>query len=282
MRFVIRGSRVPAPPPAPSNLNIHSVRLADLGRAESGCYRLEGRAITRKQLTLRQQAWFRSPFAIITLAVLVLIFYWTLYPFDFHVGRSATGPWRTLVSTFRTRAERTDIVANILLFIPLGFFAMQSLRRRPVWWDAAVATAGGALLSTGIELAQFYDRGRQSSLSDVYSNAAGACLGAAAGVLWYRRFQLPAAGRPGKGSFEILLLACWLAYRLYPYDLGLNLQEFWHGIQPLIDTKALPFLELYRHVAVWLVVALLIEAVAGARRWLFALVVVPAVLASGA
>ena len=240
-----------------------------------------GRTGISELFKLPHQAWVRSRFAIITLAVLVLILYWTLYPFEFHAAGSAGGPWHKLFSTFRTRGERDDIVANILLFVPLGFFLMLSLPR-PRWWDAAVATAGAALLSTTIELLQFYDEGRQTTLSDVYSNATGACLGAAVGVLCYRKLKTAAAAGSGRGVFEVLLLACWLGYRLYPYDIVLNFRKFRHGVQPLIDLRTLPDFTWLSHFAVWLAVALLVETVAGSAtlRWVFAVVVVPGMLAA--
>ena len=70
-----------------------------------------------------------------------------------------------------------------------------------------MAAAGAALLSTTIELLQFYDKGRQTTLSDVYSNTAGACLGAVAGVLCYRNSDA-AAGGSGRGPFGCF---CWRA-----------------------------------------------------------------------
>jgi glycopeptide antibiotics resistance protein len=250
-------------------------------KAQASVFPRLGYGRVSEQVKLPHQSWIRSRFAIITLAVLALILYWTLYPFEFRAGPPA-GPWRTLFSTFRTQGERVDIVANILLFVPLGFFVMLSLRRRPQWWDVAVATAGAAMLSTTIELLQFYDKGRQTTLTDVYSNAAGALLGAIAGVLCYRRFRVAAAGGSANSSFESLLLACWLGSRLYPYDLVLDVRKFWHGISPILQARSLAPVGFYRHFALWLAVALLTEAVAGGafHRWIFAFVVMPGVLAA--
>ena len=70
-----------------------------------------------------------------------------------------------------------DIVANILLFVPLGFlYAL--IRRHP-------ATANGArvfwlafALSSAIEISQSFQPGRYSSPADVLANAVGAWAGA--------------------------------------------------------------------------------------------------------
>ena len=80
----------------------------------------------------------------------------------------------------------------------------------------------------------------------------------------------------------MLLLSCWLGYRLYPYDLVLDVRKFRHGIRPLMDMRGLPDFETFRHLAIWLAVALLIEAVAGSasHRWIFPLAVVPGMIAA--
>ena len=114
-------------------------------------------------------------------------------PFPVSCPQSAGGPWDKLFSTFRTRGERSDIVANILLFVPLGLFLMLS-SRRPRWWDAVITTAAAALLSTTRRCFSTMTKAGKRLLSDVYSNTAGACLGAVAGILCYRKFRAAAAG----------------------------------------------------------------------------------------
>lgn len=64
-----------------------------------------------------------------------------------------------------------DFALNVLLFMPLGAaLAWAGERRR-------TALTAGALLSLGIEIAQLAIPGRDSSLSDVISNASGSVLG---------------------------------------------------------------------------------------------------------
>lgn len=70
--------------------------------------------------------------------------------------------------------EATDIVLNVLLFMPFGGWA--ALRLGRAW---AVATvAGGAMLSFGIEVTQALEAaGRFASATDVLTNTTGAALG---------------------------------------------------------------------------------------------------------
>jgi VanZ family protein len=70
-----------------------------------------------------------------------------------------------------------DMVANVLLFLPLGFLGRLSIGSAWLRVPHAVAL-GGAALSLAIEALQTFLPGRYPSLVDVLSNGAGAWLGA--------------------------------------------------------------------------------------------------------
>lgn len=72
---------------------------------------------------------------------------------------------------------RAAVVANVLLFAPIGFFG-QLLRRRCPLTIAAVALA----LSVAIEAVQF-ETGRVADVDDVILNGVGALLGALAAAM---------------------------------------------------------------------------------------------------
>jgi hypothetical protein len=94
----------------------------------------------------------------------------TLLPFHFEWPRE----WRIIFT-----GDPLEVVANVLLFVPLGFLyrlARPSARGHP----ALAALVLGALWSLGIEAAQLFETARSSSALDVAANAAGAALGAAA------------------------------------------------------------------------------------------------------
>jgi len=69
-------------------------------------------------------------------------------------------------------------VLNVVLFAPLGFL----LRRRLA--SSWRVVGAGFLFSFGIEVVQYFIPGRESALSDVVANTAGAALGAYACVRW--------------------------------------------------------------------------------------------------
>jgi VanZ family protein len=70
-----------------------------------------------------------------------------------------------------------DMIANVLLFVPLGFLFRASAASE---WDRRPVTALmlGLMVSAAIEAAQLYLPGRFASLVDVTTNAFGAGLGA--------------------------------------------------------------------------------------------------------
>ena len=85
-----------------------------------------------------------------------------------------------------------DALANILLYIPLGFFFVLGFRRGPAQNVGLVlATATGALLSLSMELTRSYDGGRVTSFSDFYTKMPAPCW-----VRWPRRRSVPASGCP--------------------------------------------------------------------------------------
>ena len=76
-----------------------------------------------------------------------------------------------------------DLIANLLLYLPLGILAQFSLRpRRSIFVDILSCTLAASLLSMGIEAAQGYMPGRVPSLTDWLANTAGALLGSLLGA----------------------------------------------------------------------------------------------------
>jgi VanZ family protein len=220
-------------------------------------------------------------YAMIAAGVLAIIIFGSLFPFDFYANPNPAGPLAALIATYGIAGGRGDLIANILLYIPLGFFSVLALSTRPRFKHVLLVIFAGWMLSTAIELTQFYDRGRVSSLSDVYANVAGTGLGAVAGVILHRKFRLPAIGNTKQHPFVVLLLACWLGYRLFPYAPTIDLHKYWQAVKPLLFAPSLPGLALYRHTVGWLAIALLFEALVGvARSRLVFILFIPAVLFS--
>ena len=149
-------------------------------------------ADTRARLSLVLLLYFLGIIATITLA-----------PFRFakpvHVQVLYLGEW-------------FDVVANVLLFLPLGFLYPLTRENAPETSPLRVL-ALGALLSAAIEFTQIFEPGRFTSIVDVATNAAGAGLGALIARAVMRRFRVNARF-VGRLSLEIPLVG--LIYVLIP------------------------------------------------------------------
>ena len=103
--------------------------------------------------------------------------------------------WAQVFCVLCGRAALADGLANLALFVPLGF-ALGLLRYPP---RRAVALATG--LSVAVELAQFAIPGRDPSLSDVIFNSLGAAIGVGLASL-AARWRYPSA--PGASRLSLL------------------------------------------------------------------------------
>jgi VanZ family protein len=171
------------------------------------------------------------------LAVVVfLIVYGSLFPFRFEdAGIDSFAALRAGLPWART--TRSDIVANVLLYLPFGACLAWMLAPRlggPLAFAAAIAC--GALLSTVIEVAQIYETRRVSSVADITFNALGAAAGAALAL------ALRAAGRSfGRHPLDRVLahpiaaalVALWVGYRLVPFAPVLAPGQWLEALAPL-------------------------------------------------
>jgi VanZ family protein len=94
--------------------------------------------------------------------IILIILLLTLHPFYFSLPDDFA---------FDFYSGRSNIINNILLFLPVGFLYRMTTRRR----DAYLF---GGLLSLSIELVQFFIPARTPSVPDILANTGGAWLGA--------------------------------------------------------------------------------------------------------
>lgn len=187
------------------------------------------------------------------------ILYGSLYPFIFHFWEPGN-PLSHLLSTWRNPPQsRGDLLANVLIYIPVGFAVSASVVRLSLRQSLAVIFVGAAVLSVSIELLQYYDEGRVSCLSDVYLNVSGAL----AGWFCYRSKIVDLTGlsvpQGGLAIFARILLATWLGWRLFPYVPTIDLHKYWASLKPVFLTPSLNPFAVFRYAVVWLSVSFLIQ-----------------------
>jgi VanZ family protein len=205
-----------------------------------------------------------------------LIVYGSLFPFRFGDDGGALLT-AALHMSFR-RTTRGDIVANLLLYLPLGLGLAMILRPRYGRLASLVgAVAAGLSLSFAIEVIQAYEVTRVSSLTDVLLNGAGTAAGAVAGLLQARfasLFRVADARDPAAEPAALLVLLLWLSFRLAPFVPTIDWQKYKDALKPLFLGPDLRALSVFAYVVGWLVVKHALQRSGrGANGWgAFALV----------
>ena len=174
------------------------------------------------------------------LAVVALIVYGSLYPFDFNPDAVQGGVLQAVRQLSWARAGRGDRISNVLLYLPLGFCLflwLVGLCRQQL--AIVVATLLGSLLSLCIEVAQAYISSRVPSLTDLTLNAIGTLGGTIFGIAWGTLvgwMHLPArVEKPNRDPAAALLIGLWLAWRFAPFIPMLDLGKLKAALHPLFN-----------------------------------------------
>jgi VanZ family protein len=218
----------------------------------------------------------RSPAIVawLAFAMVALIAYGSLYPFnlkptvdDFSWWRAL---WHALTQLSWARAGRGDRIANVLLYVPLGFCLSLWLDGRLRHRSAViVATLFGAVLSLSIEVAQVFISSRVPSLWDVTLNTSGALCGAIGGVAWFSlSARLPnteadSGNRTDSGA--LIVLALWIASRWAPFIPYFTLSKLKIALQPLIDPQVTLLATIF-YLVWWTLVAQTVFVLTSAQR----------------
>lgn len=116
----------------------------------------------------------RIVFALSTALIVALVVPWTRFQDHSHWQRVG---WIPFVSP-PVRAR--DIVVNVLLYVPWGYFGVRVRDGR--WRAVLTVVVSAAVLSLMTEASQSYSHGRFPSATDFTCNIAGAI----AGAMWSR------------------------------------------------------------------------------------------------
>lgn len=191
-------------------------------------------------------------------AVIALILYGSLFPFEFDNRNEL--PLLALIASLRfVHSSRSDVVANLLLYMPLGLCLASALPRS---WRAVtrflLTIAAGVLLSLAVELLQTMEPARVSSLTDIVVNAFGTAIGALGALIYVSvgtHLKIPGLveSRPAPVPLGFILL--WLSYRLAPFVPSLDWQKIKDSLKPVLLTPTLDAFEVLRFLVGWLVVA---------------------------
>jgi VanZ family protein len=196
------------------------------------------------------------------LAVIVfLIVFGSLYPFSFSL--EGAGALERLAELPRAGTTRSDVAANVLLYLPLGTCLAWLLEPRHGAARAVLgATLTAAALSFAIEFAQLYETRRVASLADFACNAAGSFLGAGLALMIGRtRRRLDASPFAGflRHPVAATLFFSWIGYRLSPFALAFDPAEWAASIAPFAAGGWPAPGDVLTHLVAWLTILFLGE-----------------------
>ena len=148
-------------------------------------------------VTFRTSRSSRSLWAAVTAVFVVFVLVMTLRPdstansANFVPFREHGAAWSCLLSQCRGAAASarfliSDVIGNIVVFIPIGFAGAGALSRHSNGKRFMLATTGGLLLSLFIETVQFQIATRATDVDDLIFNTLGTALGAGALIIWHR------------------------------------------------------------------------------------------------
>ena len=201
-------------------------------------------------------------YAIVTAVIIAVILYGSFFPFEFRLPEPDIGPVHTLLASWGQWGSRGDLVSNVLLYMPLGFFGVLALNPRLGFAGRVLlVTLLGFCMCVGVELGQYYDEGRDTTLSDVCTNTLGSTLGAIIAVLFGGTIRWGFLRDIKDNREPALLLAAWLGYWLYPYIPVIDLHKYWDALKPVVLHPSLTPYDLFRHTATWLAIYLLFATV---------------------
>lgn len=180
-----------------------------------------------------------------------LIFYASLFPF---VGWRDQGvmPWFFLTAPLPKYWTGFDVVANLLGYMPLGFFlVLSALRTGRARYALRLGVLTALLLSLLMESLQVYLPNRVPSNLDLMLNVAGGALGAVSawsleklGVLQrWSRFRGHWFVVDARGG--LVLLALWPLALLFPTSIPLGLGQVFERLQAKMSAMLAntPFLD---------------------------------------
>lgn len=203
------------------------------------------------------------------------IAYGSLYPFTFQsAGLSASDASSVLVGDMIGQLSLGNLLTNVLLFIPYGLFGALALGNMRLPWRLPALLLGGAVFASALQVAQIWLPGRVPTLVDGGINVVGILLGMLlARVPLVAHLMTAARGRLHLvAALPVVLMLCWLGYRLFPFVPAIGLSLLKDGLRPLLIQPDFQALNVFHNAVGWIVFACLWQRCRLPGRWLPALV----------
>jgi len=192
---------------------------------------------------------------LLLLIVAALIVYGSLYPFEFALANADSRALHRLLTIDPLGTSRSDILANVALFVPFGLVGVTAVSGRglrPV--RILLVLLFGLALAVALQIVQLFIPSRVPTLTDVVWNGLGLALGALAATLPVVRRLLQGLERAPRLSVPVLLIGAWIAYRLAPFAPSIDVQVIKDSLKPLLLTPRLTPLGTLHDAVAWSIV----------------------------
>lgn len=173
--------------------------------------------------------------------VILFIAYGSLYPFNFDWTRPLPADLGAWLLNWEQRTIRSDVIANILLFIPFGFFGaltVQQQQKRYPLLSILMMIAGGIVFAICLQFIQFYLPSRVSHAADALLNTVGILIGISLAA--YSNSQrikrmIPVRLRLGI-SPALLVLFIWIGWQFFPYIPVFESKQFGQSLNTIVES----------------------------------------------
>lgn len=133
-----------------------------------------------------------------------------------------------------------DVVQNVLLYIPFGIFGAASLKRGRSLHVMIAVPLLATMLSGSCEVLQLFTIDRTTSVWDIFTNIAGATIGAAAWITLQPAIQkigarISLSSPQVRQAFPVACSAALVCIAaLEPFDISLDVGSAWSKVKPFV------------------------------------------------
>jgi glycopeptide antibiotics resistance protein len=196
---------------------------------------LQGKCVQAVGMSQRLLALCRCGFYLSVL----LVIYGALFPFHFDISSFA---WSHLSLVPFWDVERgrihslPDMLSNILLTVPLGFFGSMYFGSPGIWRSAVKWFFIGLGLGLLAEVIQLAVPSRVSDITDALNNGFGSLAGAAAAQLFGTQIIDLLSGQTldRRQTYFLILVGIVTAGSLLPFDFGLDVSHIGSTVKQLL------------------------------------------------
>ena len=185
--------------------------------------------------------------------VACLITYGSLYPFGFNIAVVDSARLQLFIGNWGGLTNTSDTLSNIALFIPFGIVGMLAFTTLYSSRRFFLVMALSFVLGLILQALQLLIPQRIPAIYDVIWNLAGTAVGAFSSMFVAR--YIPDKLKQQWLSVPVLLIGCWLAYRLMPFIPSIDWQLLKTSLKPLLLQPVFSIVDSIREMTGWLVVA---------------------------